>query len=83
MSTGPCFPQYFIVEMFKHTEKLKEFYSGNQYSLSAINILLYYTYCPSINSSFFMRFKVSFRYWCTFGGAVLTPEGSIIFNSPS
>ena len=42
-----CFLQYFIVENFKHTEKLRELYSEHPYTHhlgSTINILLYLLY---------------------------------------
>lgn len=43
-----------LMQMFKHTEKLKEFYSEHLYTQplgSTINILLYLSYLTSIDLS--------------------------------
>lgn len=72
-----AFLVFFYILLLKHSniQSLKNFPVKSNIPFSPINILLYYTYYPSIHQFiFFMYFKVSFRYYYTFSGAIVTPE---------
>lgn len=57
---GALFSPRFVVDMLKHTESLKEFYSESPYPLSAHLTILYLLSIHQLILS--MHFKVSFRY---------------------